>query len=330
MNPKDLKRWLLFLFVFTVAGSLMLWQFSSAAGIVFLLSALIWNLCFALYLLVLDKRIRSLSRQLMNVYSNAHAIDIRDQQEGSFSILKNDIYKIVRTFYEQKEELGKERTFLSNLLDDVSHQLKTPLTSMQMMSELLAQKLPDEKRREFSTILQNQLTRLQWLVTSLLKLSRLDACTIHFEKQTFCLEDLLLDALEPITAVIQKKKLNIEMSGCSIDMTADFNWTKEALLNVLKNAAEHTAENGTIKISAQTTKLFTILQIADNGEGMSLKDQAHIFERFYRGQNAGSDSIGIGMAMTKAILNAQNAEISVQSSLHRGTRFTIQFQASDH
>ena len=183
----------------------MLWQFSSAAGIVFLLSALIWNLCFALYLLVLDKRIRSLSRQLMNVYSNAHAIDIRDQQEGSFSILKNDIYKIVRTFYEQKEELDKERTFLSNLLDDISHQLKTPLTSMQMMSELLAQKLPDEKRREFSTILQNQLTRLQWLVTSLLKLSRLDACTIRFEKQTFCLEDLLLDALEPITAVIQKK-----------------------------------------------------------------------------------------------------------------------------
>ena len=213
MNPKDLKCWLLFLFVFTVAGSLMLWQFSSAAGIVFLLSTLIWNLCFALYLLVLDKRIRSLSRQLMNVYSNAHAIDIRDQQEGSFSILKNDIYKIVRTFYEQKEELDKERTFLSNLLDDISHQLKTPLTSMQMMSELLAQKLPDEKRREFSTILQNQLTRLQWLVTSLLKLSRLDACTIRFEKQTFCLEDLLLDALEPITAVIQKKKLNIEMSG---------------------------------------------------------------------------------------------------------------------
>ena len=253
------------------------------------------------------------------------SIDIHEQQEGALSILKNDIYKLVRTFYEQRERSARDRLFLADTLNDISHQLKTPLTSMQMMGELLAQPLPDEKRQEFSGILLRQLERLQWLVTSLLKLSRLDACAITFQKQRIDVHSWILEALEPIQELLREKALQVHIDAGDCQIETDPRWSKEALLNILKNAAEHTPPKGTITIAARQTPLFLSLSVTDSGEGMDLEDQAHVFERFYRGKNAASDSVGIGMAMAKAILNAQQAEIQVHSTPGKGTCFTILF-----
>ena len=223
----------------------------------------------------------------------------------------------------EAERAAKEA--LKNAVSDISHQLKTPLTSMQMMGELLAQPLPDEKRQEFSGILLRQLERLQWLVTSLLKLSRLDACAITFQNQRIDVHSWILEALEPIQELLREKALQVHIDAGDCQIETDPRWSKEALLNILKNAAEHTPPKGTIIIAARQTPLFLSLSVTDSGEGMDLEDQAHVFERFYRGKNAASDSVGIGMAMAKAILNAQQAEIQVHSTPGKGTCFTILF-----
>ena len=325
MNRKHLVRWALIALGIGVLGALLCQWLAPDQLIGFLIVSLFWNLLFAGVLLWIDRSIRTLSDQLMRVYSSRMSIDIREQQEGALSILKNDIYKLVRTFYEQRERSARDRLFLADTLNDISHQLKTPLTSMQMMGELLAQPLPDEKRREFSGILLRQLERLQWLVTSLLKLSRLDACAITFQKQRIDVHSWILEALEPIQELLREKALQVHIDAGDCQIETDPRWSKEALLNILKNAAEHTPPKGTITIAARQTPLFLSLSVTDSGEGMDLEDQAHVFERFYRGKNAASDSVGIGMAMAKAILNAQQAEIQVHSTPGKGTCFTILF-----
>ena len=150
MNRKHLVRWALIAMGIGVLGALLCQWLAPDQLIGFLIVSLFWNLLFAGVLLWIDRSIRTLSNQLMRVYSSRMSIDIREQQEGALSILKNDIYKLVRTFYEQRERSARDRLFLADTLNDISHQLKTPLTSMQMMGELLAQPLPDEKRQEFS------------------------------------------------------------------------------------------------------------------------------------------------------------------------------------
>ena len=205
MNRKHLVRWALIALGIGVLGALLCRWLAPDQLIGFLIVSLFWNLLFAGVLLWIDRSIRTLSDQLMRVYSSRMSIDIHEQQEGALSILKNDIYKLVRTFYEQRERSARDRLFLADTLNDISHQLKTPLTSMQMMGELLAQPLPDEKRQEFSGILLRQLERLQWLVTSLLKLSRLDACAITFQKQRIDVHSWILEALEPIQELLREK-----------------------------------------------------------------------------------------------------------------------------
>ena len=251
MNRKHLVRWALIAMGIGVLGALLCQWLAPDQLIGFLIVSLLWNAVSAALIHLVNRRIRTLSDQLMRVYSSRMSIDIREQQEGALSILKNDIYKLVRTFYEQRERSARDRLFLANTLNDISHQLKTPLTSMQMMGELLAQPLPDEKRQEFSGILLRQLERLQWLVTSLLKLSRLDACAITFQKQRIDVHSWILEALEPIQELLREKALQVHIDAGDCQIETDPRWSKEALLNILKNAAEHTPPKGTITIAAR-------------------------------------------------------------------------------
>ena len=330
MNRKLLFRLACCSLFLTAVLFLLTLCYAPSLAVLTLLLSLLWNLCFALVLYYYDRHVRMLSQNLMHIYVNGAPIVMRKQQEGALSILENDIYKLVRTCYEQRERSLKDRAFLADMLSDISHQLKTPLTSMQMMGELLAQPLPLAKRAEFSDILLRQLERLEWLVSSLLKLSKLDACAITFQPQDIPIQALLAQACAPIASLVEQKQLHIQLPQTKLTLATDVKWTKEALLNILKNAAEHTPQGGSIRIEAWESALFVTLRITDSGEGMSRKDQAHIFERFYRGENAAADSIGIGMAMAKAILEAQHADIQVQSALGKGTAFTIQFSKETH
>ncbi|WP_148410433.1 sensor histidine kinase [Murimonas intestini] len=273
------------------------------------------------------RSIKELSDYLAGIYSGNPTMDIRDNKEGELSILKNDIYKVTKTLAEQSELLKKDKQYLADTLSDISHQLKTPLTSMYVMTDVLSMPdIPGQKREECLGNILNQLKRIEWLVTSLLKLSRIDAQAVTFKKEKISVRDLIKEALRPMLIPAELKSQEIETDcGDDIFITADKNWTAEALVNIIKNCIEHTPEGGRIKISCHETVLDVKIVIEDNGEGIEEEDIPYIFDRFYKGKNAGPDSVGIGLAMSKAILVRQNADIWLESTRGKGTRFVIKF-----
>src|SRR5690606_16404975 len=256
-----------------------------------------------------------------------YSLDVRDTREGELSILKNEIYKVTRMLSEHSSLLEKEKMNLTNAISDISHQLKTPLTSMMVMADLLgSEKLDAARRREFVRNIQVQLDRLDWLVSSLLKLSKIDAGTVKFKKDQVPVRELIEKAVEPMLIPMDIKEQTLRISGDeSASFVGDLNWTAEAVVNILKNCVEHTGEGGEIAISFSENALFTEIVISDNGKGIAKEVLPYIFKRFYKGKNAGDDSVGIGLAMAHSIISGQRGDLSVFSEEGKGTTFHIKF-----
>jgi signal transduction histidine kinase len=269
-------------------------------------------------------QVAGLSAYLRQIEAGDYALDVRDNGEGSFSLLKNDLYKVTVRLREQAELLQKDKTALSNLIADISHQIKTPLTSSVVLADLLAEDPPETDRRAFVERLRAQIGRIQWLVAALLKLARLDAGTAVFKSEPVDVRRLIERALEPLQIPLEIKNQRLVIHGGEgASFTGDLNWSAEALTNVVKNCVEHTPEGGTITIAYAANALYAEITVSDDGEGIASRDLPNIFNRFYRGANAGENSVGIGLALAKAIFNAQGGDIAVHSQRGMGTRFEI-------
>ncbi len=276
------------------------------------------------YQRAVSAQMTGLSEYLHQIDAGDYALDVRDNGEGSFSLLKNDLYKVTVRLREQAELLQKDKTALSNLIADISHQIKTPLTSLGVLADLLAEDPPEADRRAFVERLRTQLGRIQWLVTALLKLARLDAGTAAFKSEPVDMRRLIERALEPLQIPLEIKKQRLVIHGSEgASFTGDLNWSAEALTNVVKNCVEHTPEGGRIEISYGANALYAEIIVSDDGEGIASRDVPTIFNRFYRGENAGESSVGIGLALAKAIFNAQGGDITVRSERGVGTSFDI-------
>ena len=229
------------------------------------------------------------------------------------------------TLREQAELLKKDKLFLADSISDISHQLKTPITSMFVMADLLYdENLPQDKRLEFTENIRSQLERLQWLVSSLLKLSKIDVGTIEFEKENVNVKELISKAVEHLLIPMEIKEQTLEINGDeNTQFIGDFNWSSEAVANIIKNCIEHTPCGGRIGINFSETPIYTMIKIFDNGVGIHKDDLPYIFNRFYKGKNSDKDSIGIGLAMSKSILQKQGSIIEVTSEKDKGTQFTI-------
>jgi len=274
----------------------------------------------------ISARVVDFSAYLRQIEAGDYALDVRDNGEGSFSLLKNDLYKVTVRLREQAELLQRDKTALSNLITDISHQIKTPLTSTGVLADLLAEDPPEADRRVFVERLRAQIGRIQWLITALLKLARLDAGTAAFKNESVALGDLVQRALEPLHIPIEIKKQSLEVHGDDgASFIGDLNWSAEALTNVVKNCVEHTPEGGKIEIAYAANTLYAEIIVSDDGEGIASTDLPNIFNRFYRGTNAGQNSVGIGLALAKAIFNAQGGDITVHSQRGMGTSFEIRF-----
>jgi signal transduction histidine kinase len=287
----------------------------ACAGFVFLMGR---------YQRAVSAQVNGLSAYLRQIEAGDYALDVRDNGEGSFSLLKNDLYKVTVRLREQAELLQKDKTALSNLIADISHQIKTPLTSLGVLADLLAEDPPEEDRRAFVERLRAQLGRIQWLVAALLKLARLDAGTAAFKSEPVDVRRLIERALEPLQIPLEIKKQRLVIHGDEgASFTGDLNWSAEALTNVVKNCVEHTLEGGKIEIAYAANALYAEITVSDDGEGIASRDLPNIFNRFYRGANAGENSVGIGLALARAIFNAQGGDISIRSQPGVGTSFGI-------
>lgn len=259
--------------------------------------------------------------------------------EGELSILQSDIHKVTIRMIELNERLLTDKTYLADTLADMSHQLKTPMTSMMVMADLLNdEKLPASKREEFAKNIQNQLERMEWLLSTLLRMSKLDAGTLKLNPESTDVEKLLKKSVEHllIPMEIKNQALSIrrdDTAYCALTEGAagqetlyvklDTNWTVEAISNIVKNCMEHTPVGGRIDITYGKNPLYDYICIRDNGAGIAKEDLPHIFKRFYKGKNASKDSVGIGLAFAKQIINMENGSIDVTSKEGEGTSFVI-------
>lgn len=300
---------------------------SQSAAVLVLFTAFLLIGCSLLFTRWRYREIARLSQYLRKINTGNYSLDIRDNQEGELSILKNDIYKVTLMLTEQSTLWQQEKLRLTDVIADISHQLKTPLTSMLVMADLLSdRKLPEAKRSEFTHKIGLQLERIDWLVSSLLKLSKIDAGTAVFKKELVKVPELLEKAIEPLLIPMDIKEQSISLKGEeSTSFIGDLKWSQEAFINILKNCIEHTPAGGSIAVSYTENALFTEIVIADNGSGIPKEDLPYIFKRFYKGKNAGDDSVGIGLAMAHSIISSQNGIIEVKSQEGEGTKFMIKF-----
>lgn len=282
----------------------------------------------ALSLAYTGGRLRELSRlseYLRAVGSGREPLDVRDNEEGELSLLKNEIYKMTVMLREQSDSLRKDKLALSDSISDISHQLKTPLTSMLVMTDLLCDEdLPPEKRSEFTHSIQTQLDRMLWLLTSLLKLSRLDAGTVELHREETSIGAILESAVRPVRIPMELKHIDYRCEGnLELLLPADKNWLREVFINLLKNAVEHTPEYGRITVACTDNPLYAEISVADSGCGICREDLPLIFTRFHRGKNASDDSVGIGLAMAKEIVELHGGSITVKSEEGAGSCFFV-------
>ena len=331
VRNRELVRFLLFGIGIAAAGAAAGYFLPEYAYLVCLLFCLAEIAVFTGYTMRRYRQMEKLSDYLKRIGRGDYSLDIRDNVEGELSILKNEIYKVTTRLREQAEYNLREKYYLADALSDISHQLKTPLTSMMVMTDLLKEEgLSPDKREEFTDTIRAQLIRIEWLVTSLLKLSRLDAGTIVLESRPVPAAEVIGRAAQHLLIPMELKGIEFEVQGEeNVTFPGDLSWSAEAFANILKNCMEHTPPGGRIRVMYEENHLYTVISVEDNGEGIAAEDLPHIFERFYKGKNAGADSVGIGLAMAYEIFAKEQGKIDVTSKEGEGTRFRVKFYTNE-
>ena len=283
------------------------------------------NCCYFFFLKKRREKLKELSVQLDRLLHEGIQLPISDYCEGELSILANQLQKVTLRLQEGAEQSQSDKLALAQSLADISHQLRTPLTAMNLTAAMLREPgLSEHRRLELSRELQNLLSRTDWLVDTLLKLSKLDAGTVELRREQVPVRELIDRAAAPLSIPIELRELQLAVSCTSESLTADPVWTAEAIGNLLKNSMEHTPSGGTITVTAEQTALYTAITVEDTGCGFDEADLPHLFERFYKGKNASESSYGIGLALARTIIAAQNGTIQAMNT-GTGAKFLVKF-----
>lgn len=285
-------------------------------------------LIFYLYDKNKSKKIKEITKMISKINNRQFDIDINDFNEGELSILKNEISKTTTMLRQVADNSVKDKLNLKDSLGDISHQLKTPLTSITIMIDnILDNPDMDEKtRKKFLINIKREILNINFLVMSLLKLSKFDANVVKFNKESVYLKDIIIESIKNVSMIKELKNITIKVSGDdNIKLLCDFKWQVESITNILKNSIEHTSEYGTVEVNYSENKLYTRILIKDNGKGIDSDDLPHIFDRFYKGKNGSDDSFGIGLSLSKTIIEKEGGSITVKSTPNIGTIFTIKY-----
>ena len=275
-----------------------------------------------------SKKINEITKYIEEINRGNYKLNIEENTEDELSILKNELYKITIKLKEVAENSQKDKTTLKDSLSDISHQIKTPITSILIMLDniLSDENMPEDIKKDFIKDIKREIVNIKFLVKSILKLSKIDSNSIKFIKKEVFIKDIINEAVKNVSMLSELKNIEIIVLGDdSIKTICDLKWQVEAITNILKNCIEHSYENKKIYINYNQNNMYTELKIEDNGPGIDAKDLPHIFERFYKGKNSSSDSVGIGLALSKSIIESNNGYIQVDSKLNKGTTFIIKY-----
>lgn len=296
--------------------------------LIILLFSILWMTIIILYLRKRDKKIQQITNYINQIKNKKYDLNIEENTEDELSNLKNELYKITIMLKEESEISKKDKENLKMSVEDISHQLKTPLTSITIMLDNLKDNpnMEEKTKQKFIFEISKQVEWINWLVISMLKLSKLDANVVQFYDEKINLKKFIGEIIKNLEIPIEVKNQKIIIDGDeNVSFIGDYKWQQEAITNIIKNCIEHNANNGTIYINYGENSLFTKITIRDEGEGIPKEDLKHIFERFYRGKNSSENSVGIGLALAKNIIEKNNGMINCKSELDKGTEFVIKY-----
>lgn len=303
-------------------------KFLSSNLIILITLALVVLIVFMKYNHSKDKKLNEITKYIEEINNRNYKLDIDDNTEDELSILKNEVYKTTVMLKEVAENSVKDKVNLKDSLSDISHQLKTPLTSITIMIDNILDnpEMDKETRTEFVKDIKREIININFLVNSILKLSKLDANSVKFINKEISLQEIVNESIKNVSILCDLKNVEIiQEPRNSIKINCDLKWQVEAITNILKNCVEHSKENSKINIFYEDNKLYSKIEIKDYGLGIKKEDLPHIFERFYKGKNSSSESIGIGLALAKSIIESNNGYIDVESEINNGTVFTIKY-----
>jgi K+-sensing histidine kinase KdpD len=299
---------------------------NTAAGILATSSAAAFGTAFFVFTKSRYKSIAQISNQIDLVLHHADRLEIDNLDEGELSILHSEITKMTLRIREQNDALKKEKEHLADSLADIAHQLRTPLTSANIILSLLANNHNENERKAFVRETEELLVRMDWLITSLLKLSRLDAGIVVFQSEQIDVNSLICAALRPLQIPLELHDIGLQIDAPKgLMIQGDSGWLSEAIQNILKNCMESAGENAKIEIVCTDNPLFTEIAIHDSGAGFEKEDLPCLFDRFYRGKNSNATGYGIGLALCKMIITRQGGTITAKNHPQGGAMFAIRF-----
>ena len=269
-----------------------------------------------------ERKLKELTLYLLKLQDGAELPPFESFEEGQLGVLQSEIYKMVSLLDEETKKSKRQNHYLADMLSDISHQIKTPLAGITLMTDLLKDpELPEEKR-------DRQTEKITWLVRNLLTLAQLEADMLKLKKETVSAAELVETAVGPLNILAELKGVELEMKiPEGIELSCDRAWTAEALSNVIKNCIEHVSTDAGkhVWITVAENNFAVTLTVRDDGPGIPPEELPHIFERFYKGKNSSKNSVGIGLAMARQIFLQQNGTIEAASEPGKGTSFRIRF-----
>lgn len=280
---------------------------------------------YYLYLKRENRKLKEILKYLKDINRGLYNLKIEENEEDDLSLLKNELAKTTIMLKEVASNNLKDKVLLKESLEDLSHQLRTPLTSITLILDSLNSKEETDRLESYKDM-KRLILNLNFLVNSLLKLARFDANTITFKEEDFLVDNLLNEVIENVNMLADLKNIKIiKNNNINNKLKGDFKWQVEAITNIIKNCIEHSKDNSFIEINHDENKLYTRIIIKDQGVGISKDDLKHIFERFYKGKNSSCDSVGIGLSLAKTIIEKDNGFITVTSKEGVGTTFIIKY-----
>ena len=325
LKNKEVRRTLFLQVIIAIVACAVCFQYDNEAGNVAVVLSLVLILIYYISTYKRYKRINDLATDINKLLHGDNSISLENYSEGELGILHSEIYKMTVRLREQQQKLMNDKVYLADSIADISHQIRTPLTSINLLVQFLSEpNLSDERRQQLTHELYGLLSRIEWLITTLLKISKLDAGTVQFKEEKVSMEQLINKSCAPILVPIELRGQELVINAAG-EFNGDISWTCEAIGNIVKNCMEHTPEGGKIEIEATENALYTEILIKDNGTGIAKEDMPHIFERFYKGKDSDDKSFGVGLALSRMIITSQKGTVKAENRKPTGAMFSIRF-----
>lgn len=318
--------------VYVVFAALVLWLRGRQLWVTLLLGCLLLGSVYVAgrrSIGTMSRELRAIVDIMNQILEAPEQVPAEPYKQGELGELYTNLYKLVQALKESNRKEQEEKIFLRDIMSDISHQLKTPLASLTVFLDLLYDgRVPDvDKQKQMLLESKNQVSRMEWMVLSMLKLARIEAGAIQFEKHPCSLYAIVAQAKESVAYLTEKRGQQIDVQIDEKQMlVCDGDWLTEAIINLLKNASDYSGEQTTIHIWTEDNPMYTRIYVKDEGCGIAESELKNIFKRFYRiNKEVNPNSVGIGLSLTKSIVEGMGGKISVRSELGCYTQFILTF-----